>query len=229
MSTIITAPNPILSQSAKQISKVNAGILKLIEEMKAALLSAKDPEGVGLAAPQIGKSISLFMAKPTPTSSIHVFINPDIEARGGVIELNQKAGGASAGTDEGVRLPDRRKPPSSARNASEDIGWGKQAAGPAQNDKKENDSKHIKLEGCLSLPSIWGEVKRHPQIIVSYLDEKGKPHKRLFKGFMATVIQHEIDHLNGILFPKRVLEQKGKLYKSVKDKKGGDIFEEIDL
>ena len=61
------------------------------------------------------------------------------------------------------------------------------------------------------------------------MDETGKIYTKEFKDFLATIIQHEYDHLNGILFPKRVLEQKGKLYKSSKEKNGEDIFEELVL
>src|SRR3972149_6350073 len=86
-----------------------------------------------------------------------------------------------------------------------------------------------KLEGCLSLPNIWGDVQRHDEIFLEYLDEGGTAHKRKFKGFLATIVQHELDHLNGVLFPKRVLEQKGTLYKSEKDEKGQDVFEEIKI
>jgi peptide deformylase len=46
---------------------------------------------------------------------------------------------------------------------------------------------------------------------------------------MAIIIQHEVDHLNGILFPKKVLEQGGILYKSSKDENGEDEFEEIKI
>ncbi|MDO8621382.1 MAG: peptide deformylase [Candidatus Levybacteria bacterium] len=182
MLNIITAPNPVLSQSAKQIPEVNLNILKLIEEMEETLLTAKDPQGVGLAAPQIDKSLQIFLAKPTPKSSTLVFINPKI-----VSSINA----------------------------------------PIQNTKYK--IQNTKLEGCLSLPNIWGEVNRLPQITLSYMDTRGASHKRTFKGFIATIIQHETDHLNGILFPKRVLEQKGKLYKSRKNKKGEDVFEEIEL
>ncbi|MBI2033274.1 MAG: peptide deformylase [Candidatus Levybacteria bacterium] len=86
-----------------------------------------------------------------------------------------------------------------------------------------------KLEGCLSLPNIWGVVHRSSEVTVSYLDENGKKHKKTFRGFPAVIIQHEYDHLQGILFPKRVLEQHEKLYKSSKDKKGEDIFEEMEI
>lgn len=91
--------------------------------------------------------------------------------------------------------------------------------------KKKNSSK--KLEGCLSLPGIWGEVERFPKVTLSYQDENGKKLTKELTGFMALITQHEIDHLNGVLFTKRVLEQRGKLYESKKDEKGQDYFEEI--
>lgn len=90
-------------------------------------------------------------------------------------------------------------------------------------------TKVKKLEGCLSLPNIWGEVARFDEIVLRFLDEKGNNHEKKISGFMATIVQHEIDHLNGILFTKRVLEQNGILYKSEKDEKGEDVFEEIKI
>lgn len=93
----------------------------------------------------------------------------------------------------------------------------------------QKKSKVKKLEGCLSLPNIWGEVTRFDDVLLEFQDQTGKAHKRKFSGFMATIIQHEMDHLNGILFTKRVLEQKGSLYKSEKDEKGEDVFEEIKI
>ncbi|MBI2074254.1 MAG: peptide deformylase [Candidatus Levybacteria bacterium] len=96
----------------------------------------------------------------------------------------------------------------------------------ADNQRK---SPPTKLEGCLSLPSIWGTVFRSPKIKLEYLDENGKTHSKIFTEFMATIMQHEIDHLDGILFPKRVLEQGGTLYKSHKNKKGQDEFDEIEI
>ena len=93
--------------------------------MEKALLAAKDPIGVGLAAPQVGIKLQIFVIKPTAKSNISVFINPKVKTFG--------------------------KP----------------------GDIFENE-KHTKLEGCLSLLNIWGEVKRVPAISVSYLDENGK-------------------------------------------------------
>lgn len=54
-------------------------------------------------------------------------------------------------------------------------------------------------EGCLSLPGIWLKVPRATGITLTYLDESGKPQERILKGFDARVVQHEVDHLDGIL------------------------------
>lgn len=86
------------------------------------------------------------------------------------------------------------------------------------------------FEGCLSTPNIWGEVKRHTLIKVSYQDQTGKIITQSLKGVLAWIFQHEIDHLHGILFQDRVLQQNGKFYKFTgKDKTGTDIFEEITI
>lgn len=186
MLKIVQAPSPVLAEKAKEVKKIDKEVLRLIEEMKRALLSAKDPEGVGLAAPQAGRSLQIFLVKPTENSPVQTFINPVI------VENAQNENEQSA-----------KKP--------------------------KNRDKTTKLEGCLSLPNIWGTVVRKPAIVLSYLDETGKKRKQKFTGFIATIIQHEMDHLNGDLFPKRVLEQKGKLFKSHKDEENQDIFEEIEL
>jgi peptide deformylase len=178
MLAIVKAPNPVLSIKAKQVGKVDRAILNLIEEMEKSLNAASDPVGVGLAAPQVGKSLNLFIAKPTVKSPISIFINPKITIQKPI-------------------------------------------------EVEKDGKKTHKLEGCLSLVNIWGEVERSPEIVLEYLDETGKFHKRKFTGFMATIIQHEVDHLNGILFPKRVLEQGGTLYQSSKNAKGEDEFEEL--
>ncbi|MEK7160312.1 MAG: peptide deformylase [Patescibacteria group bacterium] len=189
MLEIVSAPNPVLSQKAKPIAKIDKGILSLIEEMKKSLESAADPVGVGLAAPQVGRALKIFIAKPSLKAKPSVFINPRI--------ISQK-----------------KKLSKAASNAGEPESAGRRTR---------------KLEGCLSLPNIWGEVLRYNEANVEFEDETGKKHNKKFKGFLATIIQHEIDHLNGILFTKRVLEQNGTLYKSEKDEKGQDVFEEIKI
>ena len=89
--------------------------------------------------------------------------------------------------------------------------------------------RYNKLEGCLSIPKIWGQAKRNATLTLRYQDAAGKVHEENFTGFMATIIQHETDHVNGILFTQRVLEQKGKLYQSTKDKEGKEVLEELEL
>jgi len=78
--------------------------------------------------------------------------------------------------------------------------------------------KKVKLEGCLSIPRIWGPVKRADRIFLHYQDITGKEHLKWFTGFEAIIIQHEIDHLNGVVFTQRSLEQKGQLYREENEK-----------
>lgn len=89
--------------------------------------------------------------------------------------------------------------------------------------------KDKKFEGCLSIPGIWGIVKRHQSVKLKYHDIKGKLHSQKFSGLLATIVQHEMDHLEGRLFSSRVLEQKGKFYKIAKDKEGKEVLEELEL
>ena len=59
-------------------------------------------------------------------------------------------------------------------------------------------------EGCLSFPGIYAEVERHHAIVVEYQDLDGQAQKRKFEGFLARVILHEMDHLQGVLFVDRL-------------------------
>jgi peptide deformylase len=67
-------------------------------------------------------------------------------------------------------------------------------------------------EGCLSIPEVYGEVKRPWTIKVTYESPEGRQTEEL-TGFDAIYFQHEFDHLNGVLFTDKVLEQGGKLYR----------------
>ena len=89
--------------------------------------------------------------------------------------------------------------------------------------------KKLFFEGCLSVPKIYGFIDRPYQIQAKWEDEKGKIKEQIFKGKESICIQHETDHLNGILFVERVLEQNNKLYKLIKDKNDEDVFEEIEV
>lgn len=180
MKPIIFAPNPILTTAAKRVVKFDKQLTQIVKAMRETLLSARNPKGVGLAAPQIGIPLQIFLTRPTASERIRVFINPKI-----VKGSNEQTDG----------VPGRSN----------------------------------KLEGCLSVPKIWGKVKRAASLSLRFQDEQGNLHEEKFKGFIATIIQHETDHVNGILYTQRVLEQKGKFYQTVKDKEGKDVLEELGL
>jgi peptide deformylase len=175
---IVHIPQSVLSTPAKRITVFDKKLRASIADMKETLLSARNPKGVGLAAPQVGLGLQLFLIHPSAKDPVSVFINPEIIHKEPVTETTKK-------------------------------------------------SEH--LEGCLSIPNIWGDVKRAPALTMKYQDEQGKPHEETFTGFPAVIIQHEYDHIQGVLFTQRVLEQKNKLYQNAKDEHGKEILEEISI
>lgn len=166
---IVHTPNQVLLKKAEPVEKITPEIRKLLEEMTKALKTSDI--GIGLAAPQVGVSLRIFLASPTLQSKrkgearIYTFINPEILSK-----------------PDPVRKPDDKT-----------------------------------LEGCLSIPDVWGPVKRSEQVRLSYMDETGKKRTKTFTGNMAIIIQHEVDHLHGTLFTHRVVEQGGKLYQFNKE------------
>jgi peptide deformylase len=178
--SIVSAPHKVLSSSANTVDAFDKKLHSLIKDMKDTLVSCTHPKGVGLAAPQIGVGLQVFIIRPHESSPISTFVNPTILSHGKPI------------------VPTDEKP-------------------------------HSALEGCLSIPQIWGEVERYESVVVSYKDEVGVIHEEEFKGFKAIIIQHEIDHLHGILYTQRVLEQQKRMYKSEPDGKGKDTLVEIEV
>jgi len=172
MLKIVSIPNSVLQKPVQPIAKIDSKIKQLIYDMEETLISQVDPQGVGLAAPQVGLSLSLFIIKPTLENNTEAFINPEI------LEI---------------------KSPKTIQSKP----------------KKQN----TKLEGCLSVPRIWGPISRAPKIRLKYQDLNGISHTKWFSGFKAVIIQHECDHLNGILFTQRALEQQSKLY----EEKDGEL------
>ena len=132
------ADNPMLRAKAKNVGDINKELKSLVKDMEETMTKA---DGVGLAAPQVGKSIRLCIARIEDT--VTILINPVIT--------------------------------------------------------KRSDKKVIDQEGCLSLPGVWVDVARACDIQLTYSDLKGKTQERQLSGFSARVVQHEIDHLNGIL------------------------------
>ncbi|MBO8160758.1 MAG: peptide deformylase [Thermosipho sp. (in: Bacteria)] len=65
---------------------------------------------------------------------------------------------------------------------------------------EHSNEKELGEEGCLSLPGIFADVNRYKWVKLKYQDEYGNVHERLFEGYSARIVQHERDHLDGILF-----------------------------
>lgn len=100
------------------------------------------------------------------------------------------------------------------------------------NPKVLTSSKKEKVffEGCFSVPDYYSDIKRPATVKVSYQNENGETVTKTLTGFSSLVFQHELDHLNGILFIDRALQQKSKIYKyKGKDKAERDVYEEIVL
>jgi len=68
---------------------------------------------------------------------------------------------------------------------------------------KASDEMVMGIEGCLSIPNLVGEVERHAAVQIKGLNRHGKPMKLKAEGWLARIFQHEIDHLNGVMFTDR--------------------------
>jgi len=145
--------HPVLRKVAEDIDKDYPDLQQLIDDMFETMYKS---EGVGLAAPQIGKSVRIFVIDGTPLADDipelsgfkKAFINAYISERSGDIQ------------------------PMS--------------------------------EGCLSIPNLREEVNREAHVKIRYYDPDWILHDEEYNGYIARVIQHEYDHLDGILFTDRV-------------------------
>ena len=136
---IRTLPDPVLRRKAKRVANIDGSIQKLIDDMIDTLRAIR---GVGLAAPQIGKSLRIAVIE-IPEKEVIILINPEIIKR------------------QGERVVD---------------------------------------EGCLSVPGYYGEVKRSKVVKVKAQDRSGKEFRLRREGLLAHALEHEIDHLNGVLY-----------------------------
>jgi peptide deformylase len=87
-------------------------------------------------------------------------------------------------------------------------GMGKQYALVNPEIIEQSEEPHIYKEGCLSFPEQFADVERPATVRVRYLDLQGKQHEETFEGLLATCVQHEIDHLNGITFVDHISSMK---------------------
>ncbi len=78
-----------------------------------------------------------------------------------------------------------------------------------------SDELEMSWEGCLSVPGVRGQVPRHGRVEVEYCDRQGQPHRQVWTGFVARIVQHEIDHLDGKVFLDRVQSETDLLSEEV--------------
>jgi peptide deformylase len=154
--------NTILRKKAREIDKDYEGLNDLIKNMFETMNKA---DGIGLAGPQVGRSIRMFLIDATVLAEQDitlkdfkkVFINPVIT--------------------------------------------------------EETGTEIIFEEGCLSLPNIHEDVKRRSKIKIEYYDENFTLVKEAYNGIKARVIQHEYDHLEGVLFTDKLSAFRKRLIK----------------
>lgn len=160
---IVAYGTPVLKQQAALIDRENPDLQDIIKNMFDTMYNA---HGVGLAAPQVGFSIRLFIVDASPFE------------------------------DEDPALKGVKKVFINAQII-------------------EEEGKEWKFnEGCLSIPTIREDIERKPVIRMKYQDENFVEHEETFSGILARVIQHEYDHIEGILFTDRLSQLRRTLLKS---------------
>ena len=145
--------DPILRKKATPVASFDADFALFVEAMFDCMHREK---GVGLAAPQVGRSERVFVVDVEDDfgHTRRAFVNPVIRERDGTM------------TGE---------------------------------------------EGCLSIPGLREDVKRSERVVIEARDEHGEPFTLVAQGFLARAVQHELDHLDGILFVDRLSPIKRKL------------------
>ncbi|WP_337098761.1 peptide deformylase [Paenibacillus sp. YIM B09110] len=137
---IVKDPDPVLREEAKEVTKFNPNLKKLLKDMAETMY---DAEGVGLAAPQIGISKRVIVVDIGDETGLIEMVNPVIV---------------------------------------------------------EQEGEQLGPEGCLSIPNLNGEVMRADRIVVKGQNADGEHFTIEASGYLSRAFQHEVDHLNGILF-----------------------------
>ena len=160
---IVAFGDPVLKAEAEEIEKDYPGLKKLISDMWETMYEA---EGVGLAAPQIGESIRMFVADGSPFGEGEDG-NPDC------------------------------------------LDFKRVMINPVIFEFSKETS--VMEEGCLSIPGIREEVERPVSIKIEYFDEKWELVEEDLSGIAARIVQHEYDHLDGIMIPDHITSIKRRL------------------
>ena len=166
---IVAYGDPVLRKVGEDIDKDYPNLKELLENMWETMYKAN---GVGLAAPQIGLPIRLFLVDTTPFA------------------------------DDEDLSPEEQKT----------LNGFKKVFINAHIEEESGDNWAFN-EGCLSIPDIREDVTRKDTITIRYQDENFKSHKETYDGLLARVIQHEYDHIEGILFTDKLSSLKKRLLK----------------
>ena len=166
---IVAYGDPVLRKKAKDVPQDYAKLKELIENMWETMYGAY---GVGLAAPQVGLPLRMFMIDTSPFA-------------------------------EDDDLPDEER--------EQLKGLKKLFINPVITE--ETGDEWAFGEGCLSIPDIREDVFRKPEISIEYYDEDFNKHVEKYDGLAARVIQHEYDHIEGILFTDKLSSLKKRLIK----------------
>ncbi len=166
---VVAYGDPVLKRMCEEISDEYPNLNELIDNMFQTMYAA---DGVGLAAPQIGKTIRLFIV-------------------------------------DTVQVEDKEKNP--------DYNGVKKAFINAEMIEEKGEEWKYE-EGCLSIPNIREDVSRQPLIKMRYFDREWNEHVEVFNGINARVIQHEYDHIEGILFTDKINPLKKRLLQRKLDK-----------
>ncbi|MDG1263944.1 MAG: peptide deformylase [Flavobacteriaceae bacterium] len=165
---ILAYGNPVLKKEAKNITQDYPELDQFIYNMWETMYEAS---GVGLAAPQVGVGIRLFVVDASPFAEDEELSEEEKE------QLN---------------------------------GFKKVFINP---ELEESGEEWAFNEGCLSIPEVREDIYRQEKIHITYFDENFKEHQETFTGLPARVIQHEYDHIEGILFTDKLSPLKKRLIK----------------
>lgn len=167
---IVAYGDPVLRKKCKEVEEDYPKLKDLVENMWETMYQAY---GVGLAAPQVGLPIRLFIIDPTAFA-------------------------------DDTSLEEQEK---------EELSNLKKVFINPQILQEEGEEWAFN-EGCLSIPDVREDVFRKPRITIEYQDEDFNSHKETYEGVAARVIQHEYDHIEGILFTDKLSSLKKRLIKS---------------
>ena len=166
---IVAYGDPVLKKAAQEIDPGYPGLKELISDMFETMYNAN---GVGIAAPQVGRSVRLFLIDTEPFATENEYTE-----------------------DEKEKLANFKKVFINAKIL------------------EEKGEEWPFNEGCLSIPKIREDVYRQPVVLIRYFDENFNEHEEEYAGIIARVIQHEYDHIEGILFTDRINPLRKRLLK----------------